>query len=312
MSNKFSIGKDTQGRKAKSPIRVQVGNAHAFSNAPAYETHTFGFVETEVETRIVETTSCSEITSKAEKGFGVISNSVEQIGNDSSETAWMHMATDNPENRKQELASKHSQTMQEEQLVVIKADTMGGSGSDKHHKKMATSTYAYQAASGGLSGSESKKISKYDSGVVPGLHTIINPNSYLIDALEGNASLASKVAVPCENEFGINDKSLISSKQTVKEDIYESNGDASDMSSMSMLTLVHGDETRIELNPQSHQRAEALESLLEICSNLLKQEKFDELAGLLRPFGEEFVSSRETAIWLTQSLMNLRKAGNGA
>ncbi|XP_075635430.1 serine/threonine-protein kinase Nek6 isoform X2 [Castanea sativa] len=312
MSNKFSTGKDTQGRKAKSPLSVQVGNAHPFSNAPAYETHTSGFVEPEVETRIVETTSCSEITSKAEKGFGVISNSVEQIGNDSSETAWMQMATDYPENRKQELASKHSQTMQEEQLVVIKADTVGGSGSDKHHKKMATSTYAYQAASGGLTGSESKKINKYDSGVVPGLHTTINPNSYLIDALEGNASLVSKVAVPCENEFDVNDKSLISCKQTVKEDTYESNKDASDISSMSMLTLVHGDETRIELNPQSHQRAEALESLLEICSNLLKQEKFDELAGLLRPFGEEFVSSRETAIWLTQSLMNLRKTGNGA
>ncbi|KAL3819841.1 hypothetical protein ACJIZ3_005746 [Penstemon smallii] len=60
------------------------------------------------------------------------------------------------------------------------------------------------------------------------------------------------------------------------------------------------------INP-GPRRADALESLLELCARLLKQDKFDELSGVLKPFGEDGVSSRETAIWLTKSLMNTQK-----
>jgi hypothetical protein len=95
LSNKGSVGKDTRGGKArpsKNLGSVQVGKAHAFSKAPAKETNICGFLEIEVETRIIDCTSCPKKTSKGiVNGFRVISNSVEQIGNANSETTLVHM-----------------------------------------------------------------------------------------------------------------------------------------------------------------------------------------------------------------------------
>ncbi|CAN0902093.1 Serine/threonine-protein kinase Nek6 [Linum grandiflorum] len=107
-----------------------------------------------------------------------------------------------------------------------------------------------------------------------------------------------------------------SNRMTAKDDpatqtTKELRGTSSDTSGVTMLSLVQGEEIRVEWDVQSTQRAEALESLLEICAGLLRRERFDELAGVLKPFGEEAVSSRETAIWLTKSLMKIHHKRNG-
>ncbi|KAI3449937.1 hypothetical protein Pfo_006602 [Paulownia fortunei] len=77
-------------------------------------------------------------------------------------------------------------------------------------------------------------------------------------------------------------------------------------------TLLRWDSDKIEPTLLSEQKAQAMESLLELCAQLLKHERLEELAGILKPFGEEAVSSRETAIWLTKGLMNIQRPSEEA
>ncbi|XP_073040597.1 serine/threonine-protein kinase Nek6 [Primulina eburnea] len=149
---------------------------------------------------------------------------------------------------------------------------------------------------------ESKSI---NSGASSGLSTLTDQQEDM-DKKEQNFKVMPNVN---DNQHQMKNPSIEVQKQKTQASVSYSESISSAKANDSNPIEPSKEDDEVEVNAASDQKAQAMETLLELCALLLKRERLDELAGVLKPFGEEIVSSRETAIWITKGLMNIQRQG---
>lgn len=156
---------------------------------------------------------------------------------------------------------------------------------------------------------ESKSI---NSGASSVLSTLTDQQEYM-DQKEQNFKVTPNVKTSYpDNQHQMKNPSTEVQKQKTQGSVSYSETISSAKANDSNPIEPSKEDDEVEVNAASDRKAQAMETLLELCAQLLKRERLDELAGVLKPFGEEAVSSRETAIWLTKGLMNIQRQGREA